>query len=94
MLWAGALQLFRFDFGAPQHLEGLPGMHGCAGMGGARDGQTPLAALALIGGATGDKHCGLKGLEGRAHKAELLGIASAHQDPAAAITNGGVHPVA
>ena len=60
----GALQLLGFELGPPEQLEGLAGVDGRARMAGAGDRQAPLAAVAVVGRATADKHAGLERFEG------------------------------
>ncbi len=89
----GALQLLGLQIRPPENLEGLTGLNGLAGVGGAGDGQGPVVMAALLAGTAADEHLGLKGLEGRADEAQLLGITGPHQHAAALVADHGVDPM-
>ena len=89
----GALQVGGFHFGSPEQAEGLAGVGGRAAMGGAGNGQAPVAAAAALGGAAADKGHGLERFEGAAHETQLLGITGPQQHPAAAVTDHRMDPV-
>ena len=91
--WDRATQHRRIDVGPPENLEGFTGFVFAAVMGGASNRHCALRAPLSIEGTTGDKSLGLKGLERRTNKAQMLGISSAHQQAAALVTDHGMHPV-
>ena len=91
--WDRATQHRRIDVGPPENLEGFTGFVFAAVMGSASNRHRPIAATLGIEGTTGDKRLGLKRLQRRADKTQMLGIASTHKQATARITNHGMDPM-